>query len=132
MRYPLGTVVLIKCLCLFYPMFVLLIFDSVQLSFVIPRYYSAEVLDLPGRVPPFRDAEVADGYKKALAKIFQDPEIGAIVRSEFAAFNSGEDFLPIAIADQSRMSAIKWWYLHGQAFMYLQPLAIKVLSQVSL
>jgi hypothetical protein len=132
MRYPLGTVVLIKCLCLFYPMFVLLIFDSVQLSFVIPRYYSAEVLDLPGRVPPFRDAEVADGYKKALAKIFQDPEIGAIVRSEFAAFNSGEDFLPIAIADRSRMSAIKWWYLHGQAFMYLQPLAIKVLSQVSL
>lgn len=113
-------------------MFVLLIFDSVQLSFVIPRYYSADVLRLPGRVPPFRDAEVADGYKRALAKIFQDPEIGAIVRSEFAAFNSGEDFHPIAIADQSRMGAIKWWYLHGQAFMYLQPLAIKVLSQVSL
>lgn len=83
-------------------------------------------------MPPFRDAEVADGYKRALAKIFQDPEIGAIVRSEFAAFNSGEDFDPIAIADQSRMGAIKWWYLHGQAFTYLQPLAIKVLSQVSL
>ena len=132
MLYPLGIVVLIKCLCLCYPIFVLLIFDNVQLSFVISRYYSADVLRLPGRVPPFRDAEVANGYKRALAKIFQDPEIGAIVRGEFAAFISGENFHPVAIADQSRMDAIKWWYLHGQAFTHLQPLAIKVLSQVSL
>ena len=113
-------------------MFVLLIFDSVQLSFVIPRYYSAEVLRLLGRVPPFKDAEIADGYKRALAKIFQDPEIGAIVRSEFVTFISGDNFHPIAIIDQSRMDAIKWWYLHGQDFTYIQPLAIKILSQVSL
>ena len=85
MRYPRGTIVLIKCLCLFYPTFVLLIFDSVQLSFVIPRYYSADVLRLRGRVPPFRDVEVANGYNRVVDKIFEDPEIRAIVRTEFAA-----------------------------------------------
>ena len=77
-------------------------FNCITLS---PKYYSAEVLHLVGREAPFRDAEVANGYKRALAKIFQDPEIGANVRNEFVVFILGNEFHPIAIADRSKMDA---------------------------
>lgn len=96
-----------------------------------PRYYSSEVLSIPGRVAPFRDVEVSNGCKKALAKMFRDPELGAHVRSEFGSFVSGQELDDIAEEDRGRINAIKWWYLHGQEFKYLQPLAIKILSQVS-
>jgi hypothetical protein len=96
-----------------------------------PRYYSQSMLRLPGRVAPFRDSEVSKGALGALNKIFRDPEIGDIARDELGSFVSGRDFDSIAVSDLSKRDAIKWWYLHGQDYKYLQPLAIKILSQVS-
>ena len=95
-----------------------------------PWYYSSEILSIPGRVAPYRDPEVATGYKKAFSRLFSDPEVASNVRREFASFVSGKNADLDAINDQSRMDAIGWWYLHGQGYMYLQPLAIKILSQV--
>lgn len=95
-----------------------------------PRYYSSEILDIPGRVPPYRDPEVAVGYKRALNRLFSDPDVASNVRREFVDFVSGKFAEPDAINDQSRLDAIGWWYLHGERYMYLQPLAIKILSQV--
>ena len=97
-----------------------------------PRYYSASLLAIPRRVAPYRDAEVASGYKKALARIYEDPDVQEEVRGEFGEFVSARSFSNWAIRDQTKRDAITWWYLHGQDYKYLQPLAIKVLSQVNL
>lgn len=95
-----------------------------------PRYYSGEILAIPGRVAPYRDPEVVVGYKRALNRLFSDPEVASNVRRESIDFVSSKNAKPDAINDQSRLDAIGWWYLHGERFMYLQPLAIKILSQV--
>ena len=52
------------------------------------------------------------------------------VRSEFGLFALEAKLSPIAIKDQSDMGAITWCYIYGQPFKHIQPLAIKILSQV--
>ncbi|KAH9291990.1 hypothetical protein KI387_042820, partial [Taxus chinensis] len=39
-----------------------------------PRFYYTEILSLPGRVAPYRDVEVSEGYMAALARLFPNPE----------------------------------------------------------
>ena len=95
-----------------------------------PRYYSGEILSIPGRVALYRDPEASTRYKRAFSRFFSDPDVASNVRREFVAFVSGKFAEPDAINDQSRLDAIGWWYLHGERYMYLQPLAIKILSQV--
>ena len=98
-----------------------------------PRYYTTEVLSIPGRIPPYRDAEVANGYKTAFSRMFSDPEVHASVMREFGMFVTGKskNHTASVARDQYKMDALTWWYLHGQDYMYFQPLAIKILSQVS-
>ena len=102
------------------------------LAYVLsPRYYSEEVLSMPGRVAPFADEEVAEGCHKALTSLFPLEEMHEKVREEFRLLASGLRHSPFALKDQNRLGAITWWYMYGQPFRHLQPLAIKVLSQVS-
>ena len=91
-----------------------------------PRYYSSEMISIPVRVAPYRDPEVSTGYKRAFSRLFSDPNVASNVRREFVDFVSSKNVDIDAINDQSRMDAIGWWYLHGQSYMYLQPLAIKI------
>lgn len=51
-----------------------------------PKFYSRELLALPNRLPPYRDVEVNDGFRKALVKLFPDTEMEDVVSSEFASF----------------------------------------------
>jgi hypothetical protein len=96
-----------------------------------PKYYSDEILALPTRVPPYRDAEVGEGFRKAIAKLFPNIEMEDAVTSEFADFVSSTGHSPAAIRDKYRKDAHSWWYLNGHKSPNLQILAIKVLSQVS-
>jgi hypothetical protein len=96
-----------------------------------PRYYSQEILAMPDRVAPYADEEVATGCYTAFARLFPDDEMHKKVRLEFGLFASGSKLTPYAIKDQNDMGAITWWYMYGQPFKNLQPLAIKILSQVS-
>lgn len=38
------------------------------------KFYSIEILALPRRVPPYRDVEVAIGYRAAFRKIYSVDE----------------------------------------------------------
>ena len=69
--------------------------------------------------------------KKVFSSIFNDPEVGENARIEFGLFVSAKNGDPNVVNDQSKTNSITWWYLQGQDYMYLQPLAIKILSQVS-
>ena len=62
---------------------------------------------------------------------FPDDEMRKKVRLEFSLFASGSKLTPYPIKNQNDMGAITWWYMYGQPFKHLQPLAIKILSQVS-
>lgn len=42
-----------------------------------PRYYSGDILSILGRVAPYRDLEVAIGYKKAFGRLFSDLEVAS-------------------------------------------------------
>ena len=95
-----------------------------------PKYYSKEILSLPRRMAPYRDLEVAAGYKAAFRKIFVDEEIQSIVMGEFSQFIAAKNHDVSAHLDRYRKDTDDWWYLHGQGSIYLQPLAIKILSQV--
>ena len=68
-----------------------------------PRYYSGEILYIPSRVAPYKDPELATGYKKAFSRLFSDPEVALNVRRVFAEFVLGKNADPDAINDQSRM-----------------------------
>lgn len=52
---------------------------------------------------------------------------------EFASFAAGlEEFEDISNLDERRsMNPIKWWTCHGANGLYLQSLAIRILSQVA-
>ena len=65
-----------------------------------PKYYSAEILSLPRRVPPYRDVEVSEGYKAAFSRIFPDPEVEDMVRGEFVNFISSRDHSISALRDK--------------------------------
>ncbi|KAH9291975.1 hypothetical protein KI387_042840, partial [Taxus chinensis] len=96
-----------------------------------PRFYSTEILSLPGRVAPYRDAEVSEGYMVALARLFPDPEAQDQVMVEFGNFIAETGHSLLALRSKYKMDAHMWWYLHGTSSAYLQPLAIKVLAQVA-
>ncbi|XP_059066852.1 uncharacterized protein LOC131035275 [Cryptomeria japonica] len=96
-----------------------------------PKFYSAEILATPRRVPPYRDAEVASGYRAAFKKIYQDEETRNIVMREFGQFVSAKNHDVVALNARYGMDADEWWYVHGQGSIYLQPLAIKLNSQVA-
>ncbi|XP_059069104.1 uncharacterized protein LOC131859411 [Cryptomeria japonica] len=96
-----------------------------------PKFYSAEMLATPRRVPPYRDAEVASGYRVAFKKIYQDEETRNIVMREFGQFVSAKNHDVVALNARYGMDADEWWYVHGQGSIYLQPLAIKLNSQVA-
>lgn len=95
------------------------------------RYYNEAVLSMSDRIEPYVDKEVANGCSKAFARIFQDDEMHEKVRLEFGLFASREKVTPFAIKDQNKMRATAWWYMYAQSYKHLQPLAIKILSQVS-
>lgn len=38
---------------------------------LMPKFYSTKLLALPRRVPPYRDAEIAIGYRASFRKIYQ-------------------------------------------------------------
>ena len=82
------------------------------------------------RVAPYVDEEVATGCYNAFARLFPDDEMHKKVRLEFGLFDSGSKLTPYAIKDQNDTGAITWWYMYGQSYKHLQPLAIKILSQV--
>lgn len=96
-----------------------------------PKYYSSQYCDLPGRLPPYRDMEVSDGYQAAFRRIFPDDDIRDVIMDEFIAFVNATDLSNDALRHRFKKHAHGWWYLHGQKFRTLQPLAIKVISQVS-
>ena len=57
------------------------------LAYIVnPRYYFAELLNDPERAAPNNDPEVSQGYKKALRKLFVDPNIAYMIREEFSHF----------------------------------------------
>ena len=85
---------------------------------------------MPDRIAPYVDEEVATGCYTAFARLFLNDEIHKKVRQEFGLFASRK-LTPYAIKDQNDMGAITWWYMYGQQFKHLQPLAIKILSQLS-
>ncbi|XP_057838273.2 uncharacterized protein LOC131048355 [Cryptomeria japonica] len=95
-----------------------------------PKFYSAEMLATPRRVPPYRDAEVASGYRAAFKKIYQDEETRNIVMREFGQFLSAKNHDVVALNARYGMDADEWWYVHGQGSVYLQPLAINLNSQL--
>ena len=98
-----------------------------------PKYYSPELLSVTSRVAPYRDVEVAQGYKAAIRRLFTDRDQRDRVRAEFMAFAcSGSVAQNLdALRDKYRVDGHSWWYFHGQEYMHLQPLAIKFLSQIS-
>ena len=96
-----------------------------------PKFYSDEILAMPSRVPPYRDAEVSEGCRKALTKLFPDREMENIVTSEFADFVASNGQSASALRDKYTKDAHAWWYLNGHTSPHLQTLAIKLLSQVS-
>ncbi|XP_057854505.1 uncharacterized protein LOC131064392 [Cryptomeria japonica] len=96
-----------------------------------PKFYSAEMLATPRRVPPYRDAEVASGYRAAFKKTYQDEETRNIFMREFGQFVSAKNHDVVALNARYGMDANEWWYVHGQGSVYLQPLAIKLNSQVA-
>ena len=55
-----------------------------------PKYYSAELLNDRERTLPNNDLEVSQGYKKALRKLFVDPDIAYMIREEFSHFVGSE------------------------------------------
>ncbi|XP_057865649.2 uncharacterized protein LOC131073259 isoform X2 [Cryptomeria japonica] len=96
-----------------------------------PKYYSREVLNKSStRVAPYRDHEVAIGYKAALRRLFPD-SLRAVVRAEVMSFTSTDDCGIEALEDKANVDAHKWWYYHGEIYQNLQPIAVKVLSQVA-
>lgn len=97
-----------------------------------PKYYSNQFLDKPGRIPPWRDLEVSDGYKAAFLRLYPDDDLRDIVTNEFIEFANGNGLSVDALRHRSKKDAHSWWYFHGACFQHLQPLAVKVLSQVSL
>ena len=83
-------------------------------------------------MPPYRDAEVGEGFRKANAKLFPHIEMEDAITSEFADFVSSTGQTLAVVHDKYRKDAHAWWYLNGHKLPNLQILAIKVLSQVSL
>jgi len=96
-----------------------------------PKYYSTQLLSVGTRVAPYRDVEVSRGYKAAFRRLFVDPDIREAVRAEFIHFVSSMNMDVDALADKYKVDAHMWWYFHGQSFIHLQPLTIKILAQVS-
>ena len=57
---------------------------------VNPKYYFAELLNDPERTLPNNVPKVSQGYKKALRKLFVDPDIAYMIREEFSHFVGSE------------------------------------------
>jgi hypothetical protein len=95
-----------------------------------PRFYSQSVLKgSTTRVPPYKDPEVAQGYKAALRRLFPE-HLRPAVRAEFMSFASTDDCGIEALEDKNNANAHKWWFYHSEKYQHLQPIAIKILSQV--
>ena len=73
-----------------------------------PKYYSEEVLALPTRVPPYCDAEVGEGFRKAIAKLFPNIDMEDAVTSEFVEFVSSIGHSHAIICDKYRKDAHSW------------------------
>ena len=97
-----------------------------------PKYYSTQYIDLPRRLPPYRDIEVSNGYKAAFERLFPDDEVRDLITNKFIQFVEAKKLTHDALRHRFKKDSYSWWYLHGQRFQRLQPLAIKVISQVSL
>ena len=75
---------------------------------------------------------MAEGYKVAFMRLFPDLDLQSVVTNEFIDFVHSNGVGVDALCDRFLKDAHSWWYFHGQYFQNLQPLAIKILSQVSL
>ena len=75
--------------------------------------------------------EVSDGYQIAFTRHFPDDDMRDVIMDEFIEFVNARGLSDDAHRHRFKKDAHSWWYLHGQRFQTLQPLAIKVISQVS-
>ena len=73
-----------------------------------PKYYSEEGHAMPTRVPPYHDAKVGEGFRKAVAKHFLDTEMEDVVTSEFADFLSSTGPSLAVVHDKYRKDAHSW------------------------
>ncbi|KAH9296658.1 hypothetical protein KI387_044238 [Taxus chinensis] len=99
-----------------------------------PKFYSSEILALPGRQKPYDDHEVASGAKAAFRRLFPDPDVTSAVRCEMTLFvsSSNSSMGEIdATLDRYKMPPCMWWCAHGHDAKWLRPVAIKILSQVA-
>lgn len=79
-----------------------------------PKYYSSQYCDLPGRLPPYSDMEVSDGYQAAFRGIFPDDDMRDVIMDEFIEFVNARGLNNDALRHQLKKDAHGWWYLHGQ------------------
>ena len=94
------------------------------------KYYSSQYSDLPRRFPPYRDMEVSDGYQDTFRIIFPNDDMRDVIMDEFIEFVNARGLSNDALCHRFKKDTHGWWYLHGQKLQTLQPLAIKVISQV--
>ena len=72
------------------------------------KYYTTQYIDLPGRIPPYRDIEVSDGYKAAFQRLFPDDEIRDWVTDEFIQFVDAKNLSNDALHYRFRKDAHSW------------------------
>ena len=100
-----------------------------------PKYYSHEWLNggPSRRFPPHMDAEISQGRKDALRRIFQDRASLDEVEDAFADFSTGRGRFGgyDLIRDRGAKKPYSWWATHGATSPPLQQLAMRLLSQVT-
>ncbi|KAH9318365.1 hypothetical protein KI387_020134, partial [Taxus chinensis] len=97
-----------------------------------PKYYSSEILGLPGGQAPYNDHEFATKTETTFQRLFPDPAVAIAVSYEMACFiSSFNDSMGElnALSDKYNLKPSMWWYVHGHDAEYLRHVAIKVLSQ---
>ena len=82
---------------------------------LMPKYYSSQYCSLPGRLPPYRDMEVFDGYQAAFTRLFPDDDIRDVIMDEFIEFVNARGLSNDALRHQFK-DVPNWQYLHGQRF----------------
>lgn len=98
------------------------------------RYYSAQWLqEVPGRVAPHQDAEIAREREKCLKRYFESTIERREVNVEFARFSAClQDFSSgDSMQDRAYMEPNIWWVVHGSTTPKIQSLALKLLGQPS-
>lgn len=80
------------------------------------KYYSADILSVLMRITPYRDYEVAEGYKTTFQKPFSAPNLQDVFMSEFIDFVHSNGQSIEALRNNFKQVTHNWWYLHGWKF----------------